>query len=878
YEQLLLAGKLADSATLFRVALEVFDTEAPFVLDGVVTIVPMLTARGLPGELIGKIQEFGAITLPDDPLPNDSIAIDLFAAATPSDEVREVCRRVMAEGLRWDEVEIVTTDMDTYGVALDALAQSLVMNVSLLNGVPFVRTRLGRALERWLAWLDGGLPADVLRQALEAGELQSPNSAVASTALARELRALRIGWGRERYEAALARLESGEVLATVVAREEEETEEFATRRASRERSLAALAGLLHELLKLLPIVPERGSHDVVRVSASTLALATRRWLELVPKHGQVEQTAAPRLAARLDELVEVGHETTTFGTALATLRDALADLRAWPANAGERNPWMSAGGMLHLTDVRHAGATGRQRTFVVGLDADRTSGPVRQDPLLPDKVRRDIAPDALATTADRRAETAARLDAALGALRGKVTLSFATSGSLDGRAAGPSSLLLHQWRLLKGAESLSFDDLRKALQPPVSAVPAESTGLSRPLDARDVWFRTLADGPLLLDGDALVRAGHPLLDAGLRGAAAREASEVTAYHGLVPDAGPLLDPAAHPERPISPSSLELLAACPMAWMYHYGMMLLPPQDPSYDPASWLDAAQRGSLLHEVYERFTIAYRGRQQELTGEAARSDMRAIASEVIAEWKVNEPPPSETVFASESHELLRAAIAFVAMERERVESGDRGEWREFEVGFGLDAPQATYTLPGGRSISIKGKADRVDVLPDGSLRVVDYKTGSSTRFTRRKNDVPFAGGRRLQPALYAAAIETVLGAHVSRFEYRFPTDRGKNEIVAYEAAELDEARTVIDEMLQQVRAGSFIATTDASDCRFCDYAAICRVTVGRDERLKNSPRAEWARRHAGALDVYQIMRGHRRIEADDVGGNEGGEGEGSE
>ena len=872
YERLLTAEKLADPATLFRVALAAFDSEALYVFDGLVVITPNLKARGLPGELARRLHDHGAVTLPVDPSPNEAITIELFAAATPSDELREVCRRVVAERLRWDDVEIVTTDTDTYGVALDALAQSLDIGTSMLRGVPFVRTRLGRALERWLAWLDDGLPADLLRHALEAGEINAPESDVAPTAIARELRAQQIGWGRDRYVAALRRLESGELLAALTPYEDESDEDFSARRESRTRSVGALGSLLRALLAIVPNVPERGSQDAVRASATSLAVATRSWLALVPTHGMTEQSGAARLLSRLNALADVGHEITTFGTALATLRDALADLRAWPLNTSDRKPWSSSGGMLHLTDITHAGTTGRRRTFVVGLDADRTSGPVRQDPLLPDAVRRAIAPDALATTADRRAESDARLEAAMGALRGKVTLSYATSASLDGRTAGPSSLLLHTWRRLQGDESLSFDHLRKALQPPACAVPESGAGgtarldgerdsAAKCVDARDVWFQTLADGPLLLDGDALVRSAHPLLDAGLRGDAAREGPEATAYHGIVEDAGPLLDPTAHPERPVSPSSLERLAACPLAWMYRYGMLLLPPQDPEYDPAAWLDAAQRGSLLHEVYERFTKAYTGRQHDLTSDSARSDMQRIAGAVIAEWKIRVPPPSETVYAGESGELLRAANAFVAMESDQMASGDSGEWRDFEVHFGSGDKRATYGLTGGRSISIKGTADRVDALPDESLRVVDYKTGGSSRFTRQKKDVPFNGGRRLQPALYAAAIETILGKPVSRFEYRFPTDRGKNEIVAYPAFELDAARTVIDEMLQQVRDGFFIPTTDSGDCTYCDYAVICRVTKDKHDHVKVSPRAQWAKEHATTLEVYRIMRGHRGI-----------------
>jgi len=92
----------------------------------------------------------------DDPrLDPDCAHVDLFAAASPSHELREVCRRIVMDGHRWDDVEIVTTDVDTYGIALDALCQQLGIGATMLHGVPLARTRLGRALDRRLPALAG---------------------------------------------------------------------------------------------------------------------------------------------------------------------------------------------------------------------------------------------------------------------------------------------------------------------------------------------------------------------------------------------------------------------------------------------------------------------------------------------------------------------------------------------------------------------------------------------------------------------------------------------------------------------------------------------------------------------------------------------------
>ena len=867
YESLLKRDQLADTADVFRSALEHFDREAPFVLDGIIALVPARPVRGLPGELMTCLLAHGARLLEmDEVVPervlDERTRPDFFAAATPSDELREICRRIMAEGLRWDDVEIVATDPDSYGIALDALGQRLGIGATMLKGIPLARTRIGRAMDRWFGWLDDGLPADVLRQALEAGELASPDADIAPTALARELRWLRIGWGRARYESAMIGLASGKRIAEMTPKEDETEEEFADRRASRERTSRGLAQLLDALLATTPRVPERGSDRSVRTNCAGLAMSTLGFLALCPVHGEAEAATMSKLRDRLARLAAEKDEETSFSNSLAALREALADLRAWPLVTSERKPWSAAGGMPHLTTTSHAGTTGRRRIFVVGFDAERTSGVGRQDPLLPDAARRAIGANRLATSVERRDDAAHALSVSLASLRGRVTLSYAVSATLDGREASPSPLMLAAWRQTSGDTGASYDALRHALRPPASAVIAPQGDSHRmdalPIDGRDVWLDALADGALLLDGTDRVREAFSVLASGLDAHATATGGVLSEFHGIIPDAGPLLDPVARADREISPSSLETLGKCPLSWFYRYGLSLRPSQDPEYVEVQWLDALQRGSLLHEVFEKFTREYQGHQDEIVADGASRRMHALAGEAVARWRDEVPPPAETVFEAERLEILRAAAAFLQMERERQAAGDRGRWRSFELAFGRGETPGQFTLPDGQILLTHGRADRVDEMPDGSLRVIDYKTGKATMYGRHPKTGAFNGGRQLQPAIYVAAVSALANESVSSFEYRFPTERGANEIVAYTRDELASVRDIVGSLLAHVRAGEFIPTVDVGDCGYCDHQSICRA--GRDRFNKtSSPRAEWAASHAEELPQYATMLARR-------------------
>ncbi|HEY0996656.1 MAG TPA: PD-(D/E)XK nuclease family protein [Gemmatimonadaceae bacterium] len=891
YEEALERGRVADTAAVFREALKAFDREAPYTITGQVHLAPGLALRGLARALALRLLDAGA-TILDGDLPAgleppvsllerrvapregdprsplawcgaselppasppllaaDALTVDLFAAATPSDELREALRRAVAEGWRLDQVEIVTTDPDTYGVALDALAQRLGIGCTMLAGIPLARTRLGRALERWLTWLAEGLPADVLRQAIEAGELRAPvagDDAVGPTRLSRELRRLQVGWGRARYEEALRAVRAAPPLPV---RDDESGEEYEARVTAHRAALAAVEALLEALLAVTPEVPERGSAADVRSRVADLARATLGWLALVPVHGQAEQQTLARLRTRLEAVAAIEGPRVGFGAALAELRASLADLRAWPLVTSDRKPWGAAPGMPHLTGLSHAGTTGRPRVFVVGLDGDRTAAGHGQDPFLADALRARLGDAVIATTSLRQRERAWLVAGALASLRGRVTLSYATSGTLDGRDASPAPELLQAFRITRGDASLRYEQLREALAPPACAVPADA---AHAIDARDAWLAALADGPLLLDGARAVLEAHPGLAAGIAARGLAAALEPCGHHGVVDSDIPQVGG----ERPVSPSAIEQLATCPLAWLYRYGLGIRAPQDPEYDPESWLDAAERGSLLHAVYERFGKRWVHRQHEMALPEAEADIRDITREEIARWAEAVPAPSEAVRAAESEALELEALSFLAMERDLHAGTPDGEWASFERGFGEE--EGACWAAAGRALRIRGKIDRVDRLPDGTHRVVDYKTGSVWAYRHDAKQGPFRGGRTLQAAIYSRVIERLDGTRVSQFDYRFPTRRGQHEIVRYGPAELAEGERIVERVLAMAGRGHFVPTTDASDCRFCDYRPICRVAEERNGDA-SCDRVRWAVQASDAgLEVYAIMRAHR-------------------
>ena len=137
--------------------------------------------------------------------------VSLFHAAGESNEVREVLRRVLAQGLPLDDVELLYTREAPYASLIRDLARSLDLPVTLAGGVPVAQTRPGRALLFFLEWqkedflqrpllrlLAGGY-LDLERLGFE-GEVPSFGRAAAL------VRKAGIGWGRARYPTCLESL------------------------------------------------------------------------------------------------------------------------------------------------------------------------------------------------------------------------------------------------------------------------------------------------------------------------------------------------------------------------------------------------------------------------------------------------------------------------------------------------------------------------------------------------------------------------------------------------------------------------------------------------------------------------------------------------
>ncbi|HEV2985113.1 MAG TPA: PD-(D/E)XK nuclease family protein, partial [Vicinamibacterales bacterium] len=140
------------------------------------------------------------------------------------------------------------------------------------------------------------------------------------------------------------------------------------------------------------------------------------------------------------------------------------------------------------------------------------------------------------------------------------------------------------------------------------------------------------------------------------------------------------------------------------------------------------------------------------------------------------------------------------------------------------LEGEFTIATANGPRTVSLRGKADRVDLLEDGTFRLIDYKLGW-----------PPNRARALQLPIYSVCAEQRLASHRGRDwtlgEAAYLAFKGPRRVVPLFTSVADRARMLVEaqqrlaDALDAVAAGEFPPKPDdVYRCETCSFAAVCR------------------------------------------------------
>jgi ATP-dependent helicase/nuclease subunit B len=384
-------------------------------------------------------------------------------------------------------------------------------------------------------------------------------------------------------------------------------------------------------------------------------------------------------------------------------------------------------GSVLVAPVLHARGLSFRAIALLGLSEGEFPVTEREDPFLRESERAFLRERGLVLEPRLRGEEVTLFYEAVTRARERLLLCRPYLAD-DGQAWGPSPYWRHVQRLVEDSPVRRVRpaelSLEKAASPQEFLTAAAQAGLSTvpvkaasPIDR--AWRAALA-------GAAVVRARL-----------AR--SPVGPYEG---ELGPLADILAlryGSAHVWSSSRLETYAKCPLHFYVAHVLNL----EPRTLPQEGFDRLILGSIYHEVLEK---AYR---------LAPSEPLSVLPEVAQKVFVAAPEAygfrPTPLWEQQQREFLRALEKnIVALEEARAGYEPYAQ----EPPFGLHGyPPLTLQYP-ETSIRIRGYIDRVDRAPDGSLRVIDYKAGSSRISARELEE-----GTRLQLPLYALAVRDALG-----------------------------------------------------------------------------------------------------------------------
>ena len=133
-------------------------------------------------------------------------------------------------------------------------------------------------------------------------------------------------------------------------------------------------------------------------------------------------------------------------------------------------------------------------------------------------------------------------------------------------------------------------------QQSAAAAPTNPAGL----DGTDRWLARLADGGRLRAGLTALGRAYPFVTAKLRADALVGEARLSEYEGMLQTDRHSIRYGSSAEVFLSVTRLEQYAQCPKRFLFSTVLKLRAKETAVYDRSRWLDAAQRGNLLHRIY--------------------------------------------------------------------------------------------------------------------------------------------------------------------------------------------------------------------------------------------------------------------------------------
>ena len=485
-------------------------------------------------------------------------------------------------------------------------------------------------------------------------------------------------------------------------------------------------------------------------------------------------------AAVLTVLAQLGRSLSAHHDPTWTPTDLGAGVRRWIEQQTFSHAQKQDG--LHLLDDRAARYGDFDELTLVGLVEHEW----------PDKLRRNIfyPPGLLKalgwpTERDRRGAATARFLDLLASPTERVTV---------------STFLLEDEAIV--GRSILLEDVPRAQLSPLPETPEECD----PARFDDRVGSGAVSTVGVVEGDGL----GPATDLGWAAERlSRTSGDDPRFHGAA---------GTQPPRAWSASALETYVKCPFKFYAQHVLRL--EEDPDDEEA--LDPRRQGIILHRAFERFYDTWQAQGRGAVTAETLGAARALWAEVVEATLAGLP---QIDAALERTRLLGSSAATGLGEAAlRMEAERSVPVIERLLEVELDGPLAITVNGRQRTVHVRGKADRIDVLADGTFRLIDYKLGTAPK-----------PKEALQLAIYALHAEQRFrseGRPLTVSEAAYLAFKGPRRVIplfdapADREAKLHEAQERLADVLDAIDRGEFPPRPqDVFWCERCAFGSVCRL-----------------------------------------------------
>lgn len=303
--------------------------------------------------------------------------------------------------------------------------------------------------------------------------------------------------------------------------------------------------------------------------------------------------------------------------------------------------------------------------------------------------------------------------------------------------------------------------------------------------------------------------------------------------------------------PESPSSLEVFTACPKKYYFRYQIHSKPLELPEPQPDQWLNAGERGQLIHEFLKTYMdmVFRKVPDQERTGNLNDPTVNSqqfdrCFQQILKKYRTNIPPRADWLVDQAVQDWKPKLFSYVQTIPQELSTGSPNgySWQYLVGEYAFETVPILFTIPqGAETITLCGAIDRIDYALDPAnqlvhIRIWDYKSGKRKNFSENCK-----AGIKLQQGLYAAVVQdpsvqkdllnrisktnsrdlSDYSIQFESFTYTFPLDSGSDPI-RYTRNEIED---------------------HSWDQRFLLTLSICR-------ELNSFPKAEELPRYANAYE----------------------------